>query len=261
MATNQQNHILHRNIRRFHLNDYPYDAKNGLLNSLVSYWKLDEAAGTTRNDSTASANNLTQPVGTCGQSTGLINFAANTNGGTSKLRNSGGTLSTFWAQIQPGDSFSVSTWIKFNSVPSSGFHGVVSFWGQGTNLSYFLWFNNSSTLELNCRNAANTLNVAQTVLAPPSTATWYHVVFGFDNANNQQFYYLNNGTRQNANITGIYKQTSGTATFELMDYAGSNGPPDMIMDETGWWRKVLTAQDVNLLYNNARGTPYSSFTT
>jgi hypothetical protein len=256
-----QTHILHRNNRRYHLGDYAADSKNGLLNSLVGYWKLDEAAAATRLDSTANAHDLTQPVGTCGQSTGIISFAANTNGGGSKLRNSASSSqSTFWANIQSGDSFSMSSWFKFNVVPTTGFHGVLSFWNQST-ISYFLWFANNNSLIMQFNNAANNAQPTLSVLAPPSTATWYHIVMGYDDTNHQMFYYLNNGARTNASITGIFKATTGTVAFELMDYASSGGPPDMIMDETGWWRRVLSSTDVALLYNSGAGTPYGSFTT
>jgi hypothetical protein len=227
----------------------------------VGYWKLDEAAAATRLDSTANAHDLTQPVGTCGQSTGIISFAANTSGGSSKLRNSASSSqSTFWANIQAGDSFTISSWFKFNVVPTTGFHGVISFWDQST-ISYFLWFNNSSTLQMLFNNAANSATQNISVLTPPTAATWYHLVFGYDEANHQMFHYLNGAARVNASITGIRKATTGTVAFELMDYASSGGAPDMIMDETGWWRRVLNATDVALLYNGGAATPYGSFTT
>lgn len=257
MSTQQQ-HFLRRG-RRYAIGDYSsaYTLISNLNINLVAYWKMEELTGQTRLDSTTNGNNLPQ-VGTVVQAGGRIGFSASSNGGSAALETSSTNFNTFWPVIQPGDSFTISSWLLWVAIPGTGFHGVISHWGP-TNaiISYFLWFPNNGTLTINF-TAANGTSTQSWALSPqPLTATWYHMAFGYDNATQTVWSQWNGSTtRQSFPLVGIFKPTTGTAYFDLMKYNGDNGPCNMFVDETGWWRRTLSTTEIALLYNNNAGITY-----
>lgn len=231
--------------------DQPFLAKNatavssGLNTNLVAYWRLEESGVSTRADSTGNGNTLTYQEGATSASTGICANGANSAGGTRELDASGS--GTFFANVQSGDSFSMSAWLNFNSVPSTGFHGVISLWDSAV-ISYFVWFANNNTLIYSSSNAAGTITTDITVANPPSSGAWNHLAFGYDDGLQQKWAQWNNGTRLTQTSVGVFKSAL-TVHFQLLAYNGGTSPVDMIMDEVGWWRRSLSTADVSLLYN------------
>jgi hypothetical protein len=228
---------------------------NGLLTSLVSYWKLDETGNNVRDDSQHSGNAGFQLAsnGSMTDVAGIISRAASSNAAAGTLSR----LSTNWAVVA-GDSFTVSIWVNIQAVPA-GFRGIFTYW-NGASIAYFLWFNNNSDITYTTQPAsggAQTNN--QVVAGPPTFGTWYHIVFGYDNATQRTFWQLNAGTRNFSNSVGIFDASAG-GTLGMFTYAGGGtGPSNAYADECGWWRRVLTTAEVTALYNSGAGFGYTNF--
>lgn len=239
------------------LNPLTVSYSNILGQSLVAYWKQDEGSvGATRVDATGNGRDLAGTFGGSGVgfTAGIISNGASYSAGQANCLNASGS-GTFWANIQSGDSFSVSMWVKFRTLPSGTYNGLIAKWAGSGNWCYTLVFATTTTLQLYMENAANNGSATLNVLAPPSLNVWYHIVFGYDNATQRIWFQVNNGARQFASLVGVYNPAT-TQYFTIGRYNGDNGAVDCITDETGWWRRLLTTDEVAYLWNNGAARAY-----
>ena len=222
-----------------------------LLTNLISYWKLDESSGD-RADSQGT-NTLTDN-NTVASATGKINLGADFEAG-----NPGESLShADNTSLSTGDiDFSVSCWIKVESFDLTG-----SIACKGDNLGdeaateWALYVNSSNELHFRVgKNGSGFGDVAWS--STISTATWYHVVAWHDSVNNQVGIVVNAGTAATASWSAGVNDT--TNPF----YMGSDGSGDRqydgLVDEFGFWKRVLTSLEISQLYNAGAGLPFSSF--
>lgn len=223
----------------------------GLNTSLVAYWRMEETNQSIRGDATGNGHDLTYGQSVAAMSGGVCANCGDSVGGTLALGTNGS--GTFFANIQPGDSFTIQAWCNFNAIPASGYHGVVSLWDTSV-ISYFTWFQNPTPgkLWLTVSNAAGTQQPDRLIVDTPSINAWHHLIFGYDAANTQTFWQWDNGARSTNACTGIYK-SAGNVDFHLFNYAGDTSPCDMLQDEVGWWRRVLTTAEVTALYGGGSG--------
>jgi len=224
----------------------------GLNTGLLAYWNMDGTLGT---DSTANGNNV--PIsGAPTSSAGLIGNAMNTNvTGNGALVATSSAFNTYFANIQPGQSFTASMWLKFLVAPGLGYMGIFSLWNS-TTVSYFLWYPNTGFLTFGVNQADGSAGPSFAVTPQPVANTWYHYVFGYDDASKTWWYQINNSARSTSPCNGIFKQVSGTMYFGVGMYAGQNSSPYMLMDEVGFWNRTLSTTEVTQLYNGGLGTPY-----
>lgn len=225
---------------------------NGLLNNLIAYWKNDEVGGPARvSQVNAPGANLTADAGVT-NIVGLINNGSSSGGGAAAMHNPSATF-----KISPGESFTVSLWLQMKSF-IAGFRGVFAQWDGGTAIEYFLWFPNNTNLTWQVNNAANSAMQTMVIAGPPTLNVWHHVVVGYDDATQAAFYQYDNAPRVNGAIAGVFK--NGGANLYVMAYLGGTGPIDAWVDENGFWKRVLTTAEVNILYNGGAGFPFGSFT-
>jgi hypothetical protein len=118
----------------------------------------------------------------------------------------------------------------------------------------------SSTPQLNWRtyNSSETVSVAQWG-SSFSLSTWYCIHAWHDSAANQIGVVVNAGTPVTAAAaSGVH---ADTADFRIgsRQFVGFEAYFDGIIDEVGFWRRVLTSQERTDLYNGGAGLAYSSF--
>jgi len=239
----------------FSFNDQPFMAQggNGLLNSLVSYWKFDDPNQVI--DSIGS-NDWTLAGGTASQS-GIINqtvgFGASLNTGFSQTAASS-------LQGGAGVSFTIQCWIRLSGAQNTNTSLFVR-WDSATQAkqSYLLQLNGGNIIWA-MRTAGNTY--PSITVAQPADGVWTHLIAGFDSPGSRIFFQMNAGTRQFAASTSDVQ----TSTAVLCAAGGTtiDGANDAIngkIDECAWWTRVLTTADVGILYGNGGGFALGSFTT
>lgn len=222
-------------------------ADNGLLNDLAAYWGLQEAAGTTRQDSTASNIDLNDN-NNVGQGTGHVEaFCADFPGGGS---NAYLTTST--------------------DVPSLDVNWTIAGWvhpeAQDTNMSYFGW--NTNLLLARAAHAFGGDNRVQMILNGGGqelfsnqnidTGSWYFVSFTYTAGGNITIR-VNNNARSTAAITSALGPASEPLNLgqNTSGFQAWNG----LMEQFGLWTRALSADDELALYNGGAGLTYAEFTT
>jgi hypothetical protein len=226
----------------------------GLLDSLVSYWSLDEASGT-RNDSHGT-NHLTDN-NTVTQADGKLNKAGQFVAANSEYLSHASN-----ASLQTGDiDFAFSLWVYLDAIgtrcdlvwrydggsPTPGEYGLF-YTDPGGGFRFRFAVYNSAGGAL-AAVSANTLGV-------PSALTWYHIVAWHDKTAKSANIQINNG---GVDTTTYSSGAIGTTNSNFMvgktgDIAGNywNGR----IDSLGFWKKVLSSDERAALYNGGLGAEY-----
>jgi hypothetical protein len=236
---------------------YTASAASHLLSSLISYWKLDEASGT-RADSHGT-NDLTDAVSTA-SAAGKINNAADLERGDGDYLYIGDN-----ASISTGDiDFTFSIWVKVESLPGGGnLYAIISQddWSGFTDRAHLLYLDGTSNKIIwDVFGAAGSIGqVTANNFGALTTGVWYHIVCWHDAVNNQVGIKINDGTADTVATTGA--AANSAKRFILGTGDGSAAPNyDGLLDECGFWKRILTAGEKTALYNGGSGLPYSSFT-
>jgi hypothetical protein len=216
-----------------------------LLNTLVSYWKLDETTGATTLTDIHGSNNFTGAGGlTANPVTGKINNAQHLPGG-----------SQYWtcadnASLHPSGDFSFSLWVEVDNPAQIDDYFLIK--SDLSTASDYVFRHNSTTGFGFTAGAAAYANVG----APCTASTWYHLVGWYDSTDQKSRLRVNDATTYVGATTGALTPTA----FALMlgnfipsvNYAGN-------LDEIGFWTRKLTTVEITALYNGGAGLPYSSF--
>lgn len=224
-----------------------------LLTSLVSYWKLDEASGT-RYDSHGT-NDLTDN-GSVSSTTGKLNSAGSWDGGSRYLSHSDNS------DLSTGDiDFTFTAWVKFTDIGQRRFI-IGKDDSTSGNREYTLFYHNATDrIRFDVFTATDSDHfVLADSLGSPSTGTWYFIVAWYDSTANTLNIQINNGTVDTT--SGVSSlQSSGAAEFRLgaRSYSGIEDYHDGLIDEVGFWKRVLTSDERTRLYNSGAGLDYSSF--
>ncbi len=227
-----------------------------LQNSLIAYWKLEEVSG-----------NRSDTVGTgCGGS-GCTLTDNNTvtyttgkvgNAGDFEANNSEFLEATDNASLSTGDiDFTISAWVQLESKPVNPML-IVSKRDSGSVGEYRLqWQDTTNTFLFRILDSAgNSVGVvSSTSFGSPSLATWYHIVAWHDSVANTVNIKVNNGTTDSAATTGVPSDTA--ANFRIGAHVTAETDFwDGLIDEVGFWKKVLTAQEITDLYNSGSANTF-----
>lgn len=229
-----------------------------LADSLISYYKADEASGNLLD--AHGTNELVETGGTIDATTGIINGARDIEAGDNEYF----TIDSN-ASVQTGDiDFTFAAWVQ---IESEGFAGVTrdivsKFVTSGTNSEYLMGYLGSDTSSLRrfrflVRNAANSANVSVSAdnLGKPALATWYYVIGWHDAAANTINIQVDNGTVDSLSHTGgVF---SAAAPFRIGARGNATSIWDGLIDEVGFWKRVLTADERTDLYNSGNGRDYA----
>jgi hypothetical protein len=227
-------------------------AAGGLYAGLVSYWKLDEASGT-RNDSHGT-NHLTDN-NTVGAAAAKINDGADFERDNSEYL----SIATN-SDLETGDvSFSFQAWV---SIESTGLNHILLAKNEsGVSEEYRFYIDTSQKVVFQLRKADNSATVTVTGGTALSAGTLYHVVVVHDATANMMTLYLNGVVDggPTAIAGGVRVSTNG---FRLGRGSGAETAYlDGILDEVGFWKAALTADQVTWLRNGGSGRAYSTLGT
>lgn len=219
-----------------------------IADSLVAYWKLDEASGS-RTDS-FGANTLTDN-NTVTQAVGKISNAAQFTAANLE------SLSIVDnAALSMGDiDFTITAWVYLDT--KQAFNTAVGKWNNvtGPAREYLLFYRNSTDrFEFIVSNdgTAQIIATANT-LGSPSLGTWYFVACWHDSVANTINIQVNNGAVDStAHTTGVL---NGNSPFRL-GAVESGLYHDGRVDEVGIFKRVVGAGDLAAIYNGGAGLPY-----
>ena len=222
-----------------------------LLTNLISYWKLDEASGT-RNDSHGT-NHLTDN-NTVGSTTGKLSNAASFVSANSESLSVGDNTSIRFGDID----FTFSFWMNPTSQTSD--MTFIAFAGEtSANQSTVYLYSPNGRVYFDCYTSGG-VRIGE-VESPIqfSNSTWYHFLVWHDSVGNTMKMQINGGAVTSVNTTGG-ALNDGAARIEIGSY--NNGVSSFmngLIDEVGFWKRVLTEDERTRLYNSGNGLSYSSF--
>jgi hypothetical protein len=218
-----------------------------LLDNLISYWKLDEASG---NAIDAHGTNTLTDGNTVGSAAGIINNARDFESSQSE---------SFYissnATLQTGDiGFTFSFWVKHETVAAIQFYANKS--GPAVaDREYAVYYTTNQFTFFVYDSAGNIKQVSSGVAA--SAGVWQHVIAWHDPVSNVIAIAVNNGTPVTTSHTTGVRTTS--YEFELGARRAQGFFYDGLMDEVGFWKRGLTANERTALYNGGSGLSYDAF--
>ena len=230
---------------------------NGLLNNLIAYWALDEAAGA-NNALDKHTNGLTlERSASPGSAAGLVYSGARTFNGTSQsfTRTSQTLLQT------GGQDYTFAAWAYFATLPLSAHAFLLSKDDTDTRREVMIVV--LTTGYASMTNSGGGYTNATTTDTVTQNA-WNFVVGWRDDAAGKFYIQLNGGTIAEGTKASY---ASTTAQFQLARYGDSTfglvprlGPVAMWKSAAGGGG-VLTATQRSQLYNAGAGLAYAAFTT
>ena len=231
----------------------PTPPDNTFLTGLYAYYELDEASGAAMDlYGTRTLGNFGNPVGTAA---GKINTSRNFPGGNAYFC----SLNT--TDFSPGsDHFFFSFWAKAgNLTQGQSDTGFLSKTGTANNRQWIVFYSNT-TKQVKFNASIDDLNTFQVVAttAFADTTTWYFIAGGWDGTNIKIS--VNGGPYATTAFAGPVAPT-GNIPFTIGLEIGSGGGWLGQIDEVAIWigRNDLTISEVQQLYNNGAGLPFSSF--
>lgn len=220
-----------------------------LADNLVAYWSLDEASGNAID--AHSTYDLTETSGTIAATTGKVSGCRDFEEADSEYF----TIADN-ADLSVGDiDFSWACWVQLEA--AVGTRWIISKrGGPDTSIEYDM-LTDGNRFKFRVANGATTGVATADNLGAPSTGTWYFVVGWHDSVNNVVGICVNDGTPN----TTSYSSGSQNGTAALLFGATSavfNW--DGLIDEVGFWKKVLSASEITELYNAGAGRDYAYIT-
>jgi hypothetical protein len=222
-----------------------------LTTSLISYWELEEASGT-RNDS-HSTNHLTDN-NTVLSAAGKVGNAADFERDNGEFLDRADNAALSTGNID----FTVCAWIKLESL-SGGLKQTIVAKGDGSNAEYVLRTTTDDKGEFFVYGSAafgNSGVITASTFGTLSTGTWYFFVAWHDSVADTLNIQINNGTPESTSHTlGVF---DSTAHFQIGSYSDFNEAFDGLIDQVGFWKRVLTAPERTSLYNSGNGLSYAA---
>ena len=220
-----------------------------LLDTLIGYWKLDEATGT-RFDS--HGTNHLADVNGVGQAAGQLGNAAlfSTANATvlSHAPNSDLGLGT-------NTPFTFSCWVYLNS--KADYEGFIlkRVTPQGINTEYQLYYSVlTDRFRFGITDGTHIGNVEADSLGPPAPNTWYFITFWHDPDSQTACIQVNNGPPDS--MLWPYGTQPTAGPFSLGQAVPGFYFLDGRMDSVGFWKRVLTPAERADLFNNGAGKEY-----
>lgn len=222
------------------------DSTGNLESGLVAYWPLNENSGT--REDVRGANNLAEINGTVSAQPGIQDQAARFQAVEQRHLSIGDN-----PDVSTGDiDFTIAAWVYLDTITD---HRTILAKGDtvnGCGDEYLLWYQGTARnfrFEINCQ-------AKQAIAASfgaPVAGTWYFVAAWHDAAAGTVNIQVNNGPVDSTTTAGIAPPDT---THSLRIGMGSDAfanPFDGRIDEVGFWKRVLIAQERTDLYNGGSG--------
>lgn len=214
-----------------------------LLTNLVAYWKLDESSGNAV-DSHSNGLTLTN-TGTLGYAAAKINNGISNDASAKYLVRADEALLRCG-----GSSFTFAAWFYANAGTNMQ---ILSKDGSvaGANRAYTMDQTAGATPGIRFY-----INGTSIVSRTAAAGAWHLVVGWWDATTQKNSIQVDNGTV--ATLAGTVTPTDGTASFRIgaREYSGFEGYLNGLVDEVGFWKRVLLEDERTRLYNSGNGLSY-----
>lgn len=227
----------------------PFDvepAVSPLLTDLISYWKLDEVAGT-RADAHGT-NDLTDN-NTVGSDTGKINLGASFIAANSEYLSHADN-----ASLSTGDiDFTFGLWVR---LATDAGMGLITKWDytSGNREFEIIYLATESRFKFYVSpDGTAEVSLAADSFGAPSLDTYYYVVVWHDSVANTINIQVNNGVVDSLSHSGgVFNSNAPLHLGAIFNVAFLDGR----IDEVAFWKRVLTAPERASLYNAGAGLAY-----
>lgn len=218
---------------------------NGMLTSLVGYWKLDGDA------TDASGNGLNGTATSVSWVSAIINQGASFSGSANVDLTGNAALKT--------QQMSVAGWFKWGAFTTD--NRAASDWHQSASLDRWLVYDNGTGVVDGYMNtAANGVTFSQkgpVSFGTLSTGTWYHLALTYDGSIIKSYRNgANIGTLDTSASSGTTLRVGTGSTLRLGKQAETGPGSSLIIDEFGYWSAALSGAQVSALYNSGAGLAY-----
>lgn len=218
-----------------------------LTDNLSGYWKLNETSGT-RADSHGT-NHLTD-VNTVGSAPGKIYGAGQFVAASTEYL----TIVNPPTLALGASNLTITAWVY---IDGGGSATIASKWRPGSaQYEYYLYYS-GSTFNWNVYTPDLPVTI-QSTFGTPALGTWYFLTAQFTLATLTGSLKVNNGTAVTEAGTGTPPST--TAPFRIGADGDGGQPWNGRIDEVGVWKRVLSAPEIQQVYNYGNGLTYP-FTT
>lgn len=224
---------------------------NGLLTSLVAYYKMDAASGN-ETDSTANAKTLT-----------ASNNPSSTTGKLNSCRGSDGVANRYFTRSDSAfnplsNPFCVSVWLRLNSTPSN-FPGVIGVQDTGLNQrAWCLLIDTSGKPYIEVSTNGSTAAANATWGSALSTGTFHHILAGWTGTN--LWISVNAGTAVTTAFSStLFNSSAALSVLARLNSGSGTANVNGDLDEVGYWSKAPTSQMATSLYNGGSALAYTSF--
>lgn len=223
------------------------DTNQTLDTSLISYWKLDEfssAGGAVTRVDSKGTNHLTD------NNTTASAVGKRGNGADLERSNSESLSIVNNVSLQTGAiDFSLACWINIETSTPAVYYALISKFVSGAQ-EYWLGIDPSDKVYWEVYNGVSTTRGTVISDSALSASTWYFIYAQYNSAVNVIAISINNGTLKTTGLSGSVG--SSLTTFRIGAEA-SGVYFDGIIDEVGFWKKILTPQEITDLYNGGNG--------
>lgn len=222
-----------------------------LIDSLVSYYKMDEASGD-RADAHAS-NTLTDSASGVGVGTAKLgaNASAFVAADSDYFIASGSTV----FDVTTGD-FSFAFWIN-SADPATGARILwkrVTATGQG----YYVTINASDQIFVGIADAGGTNYREGNGSTDIADGTYHHVVITWTGSTDATTIHVDGGANEytSSSSVGTVGDITNAETFQMGRDGSGVAYLTGTIDEVGFWTKVLSSTEISDLYNAGAGFAY-----
>lgn len=222
-----------------------------LTTSLTCYWDMDEASGTrvdSKNGEDLTDNN------TVGSTTGKVADAAQFVSVDSEFLSRADSANL---SLGADTSFTVACWVYIDTIQDSKIVDKEDAAVGTLATEYILGLNGDSTWRARIANGISSTTIDSDTGTAINTATWYFLVMIHDASADTFTLRVNDSTEtQNSYSSGtqdgVNRLLIGARNVAGLDDQYFDGR----IDEVGFWKKALTAQEVTDLYNAGTGNTY-----
>jgi hypothetical protein len=232
----------------------PVSASAQLTTSLIAYWELGEASG---NRADSHGSNTLADNNTVTQAAGKVGNAADFERDNTEYLSIADN-----AALSTGDiDVTMCAWVYFESLAMGAgqIRQIISKEGASDGEYYLFYDSTADRLTFTVYGAAAYGSGAGVSWgSAPSATTWYFVCGWHDATANTITIQVDNGTPlSTSHAAGIF-DSNGAFRLGLNSAAQSM---DGLIDQVGFWKRVLTSDERSFLYNSGNGRSYADVVT
>lgn len=228
-------------------------ASRVITTDLSAWWHLNESSGN-RSDSSGNSNTLTNNASVGSESgTRIGTVSTFTSASNQSL-----TISSNESLDLSNTNFSFCLWMSLTSTTNNAandYIGVFSKGGGGSNYTFSLNYRPSlPALQVQLYNGGTTYSLNHTNVGAVSLGRWYHVVFTFNRVTKACCLWIDNNKQ--TGTSSVFATDSSFGVGIGRGYNNNTYNSSCKIGHVGLWRRLLTDEEVAILYNAGQTRDY-----